>query len=137
MFLEKWLNWARHILKVKRLLLNQRQKDLYFLLDKKPTLKLENKLILYKTLLMPIWSCGIRMWEASNPSKLQKIPSFQSITFWSIHRHHIQIPRECLRSRLLPTIQTSSEILIQIISPEIHLARHLTQRRHKSKQTTK
>jgi hypothetical protein len=79
MHLDKRLSWAHHIRK-KRLLLNQRRRNLYFLLNQKSKINLKNKLNLYKLLLVPIWSYGIQEWEAAKPSNPQKIQSFQTKT---------------------------------------------------------
>jgi len=79
LILDKRLTWAEHI-KLKRLQLNLRQKSLYPLLGKHSKLNLKNKLLLYKTLLKPIWAYGIQLWGAAKKSNIYKMQTFQSIS---------------------------------------------------------
>ncbi|KAF0770796.1 ribosome biogenesis protein TSR3 isoform X1 [Aphis craccivora] len=45
----------------------------------KSNMNLSNRLLLYKSLLQPIWSYGIALWGTAKPSNLRTIQAFQSI----------------------------------------------------------
>jgi hypothetical protein len=79
LILDQRLTWADHI-KSKRVLLNARRKSLSYLIDKHSKLNIKTKLLLYKTLLMPIWTYCIQLWGAAKKSNINKIQTFQSIT---------------------------------------------------------
>jgi hypothetical protein len=51
---------------------------MYWLLNRKAKLSLENKLIIYKHILKPIWTHGIELWVCSKPSNIKILQSFQS-----------------------------------------------------------
>ena len=53
LILDQRLTWAHHI-KSKRILLNARRKSLSYLIGKHSQLNIKSKLLIYKTLLMPI-----------------------------------------------------------------------------------
>lgn len=57
---DKRPTWVEHI-KQKKLLLNSIRKSLFTILGKHSKLGSKNKLLLYKTLLKPIWSYGIKL----------------------------------------------------------------------------
>jgi len=75
--IDKRLTWNTHA-KIKRLTLKQRFLQLYRLLGRNSTLKHETKLILYKTLLRPIWTYGLELWGSTKPSNIYRIQSIQS-----------------------------------------------------------
>jgi hypothetical protein len=53
---------------------------MYWLLNRKSKLSLENKLIIYKHKLKPIWIYGIELWGCSKPPNTKILQSFQSKT---------------------------------------------------------
>ncbi|VVC31114.1 Reverse transcriptase domain [Cinara cedri] len=75
--LDKRLTWALHI-KQKRFLLNARRRALFPLIGRQAKTDLKTKLLLYKTLLKPIWLYGIQLWGAVKKSNTYKIQAFQS-----------------------------------------------------------
>ena len=75
--LDSRLTWSDHI-KSKRLVLNQRLKILYRLLCPRSPLSLRLKLLLYKSLLRPIWTYGIQLFGAAKKSNLSVLQRFQS-----------------------------------------------------------
>jgi len=104
LLLDKRLTWAEHI-KQKRLLLNSRRKSLYPLLGKQSKLNLKNKLLLYKTLLKPIWAYGIQLWGTAKKSNIYKMQTFQSITLRIITNAPFYVTNHTLHSDLgLPTV---------------------------------
>lgn len=75
--LDKKLTWGPH-LKEKRKSVNNRLHLLRPLLNSK--ISLQNKLIIYKTIIRPVWSYGIAIWGPAKPSNIRPIQAFQSIS---------------------------------------------------------
>lgn len=107
LILDKRLTWAEHI-KQKRILLNSRRKCLYPLLGKHSKLNLKNKLLLYKTLLKPIWAYGIQLWGSTKKSNINKIQTFQSISLRIITNAPFYVSNHTLHSDL--GLQTVAEV---------------------------
>lgn len=57
---------------------------MYWLLGPKSQLSLENKILLYKTILKPIWTYGIQLWGTASNSNIEILQRFQSKTLRSI-----------------------------------------------------
>jgi hypothetical protein len=53
---------------------------MYWLLGRKSQLSLSNKLLLYKTILKPIWTYGIQLWGTASTSSIEIRERFQSKT---------------------------------------------------------
>jgi hypothetical protein len=51
-----------------------------WLFGKKSQLTLENKIIIYKAIIKPIWTYGIELWGCSKPSNTKILQTFQSKT---------------------------------------------------------
>jgi hypothetical protein len=51
---------------------------MYRLLGRKSQLSLSNKLLLYKTILKPIWTYGIQLWGTASTSNIEILERFQS-----------------------------------------------------------
>jgi hypothetical protein len=51
---------------------------MYWLLGRKSQLLSSNKLLLYKTILKPIWTYGIRLWGTASTSNTEILERFQS-----------------------------------------------------------
>ena len=47
---------------MKRKQIELKVKELYWLLGRKLQLSIENKLLIYKTIIKPIWTYGIEIW---------------------------------------------------------------------------
>lgn len=75
--LDKKLTWKKHIIN-KRKELELKMRKMYWLLGKKSTLSLENKILLYKAIIKPIWTYGIELWGCSSKSNVNIIQRFQS-----------------------------------------------------------
>jgi hypothetical protein len=73
------LTWQAHI-KAKCQHLNLRVKKYYWLIGRTSQLSVENKLLLYKTILKPMWTHGIELWGCSKPSNTKILQTFQSKT---------------------------------------------------------
>lgn len=77
--LDRRLTWKEHI-KAKRTQLNYRTKKMYWLLGSKSELSLENKVLLYKAILKPIWTYCIQLWGTASNSNIEIIQRYQSKT---------------------------------------------------------
>jgi len=111
LFLDQRLTWADHI-KKKKILLNSRRKSLQFLLGKHSKLNLKTKLLLYKTLLMPIWTYGIQLWGAAKKSNTNKIQTFQSTTLRIITNAPFYVSNHTLHTDLkINTIEETAKII--------------------------
>jgi hypothetical protein len=77
--LDRRLTWQAHI-KAKRQQLNLRVKRYFWLLGPHSQLSVANKLLLYKTILRPVWTYGIELWGCSKPSNTKILQAFQSKT---------------------------------------------------------
>jgi hypothetical protein len=53
---------------------------MYWFLGTKSSLSLENKLLLYKVIIKPIWTYGIQLWGCSSKSNVNIIQRFQTKT---------------------------------------------------------
>lgn len=75
--MDRRLTWKKHIF-TKRKALSQQLRKLYWLMTRKSKLSLENKLLLYKCILKPIWSYGVELWGTAANSNIEIIQRFQS-----------------------------------------------------------
>ena len=75
--LDKKLSWEPH-LRIKRNILTSRLKQLYRLVNRNSKLPISSKLLLYKSLLKPIWTYGIQIFGTAKNSHIKKIQVFQS-----------------------------------------------------------
>lgn len=75
--LDRRLTWRTHIFN-KRKLLGKKFSQMYWLLGRNSALTTDNKLLLYKTILQPIWKYGIPLWGTASKSNLEIIQRFQN-----------------------------------------------------------
>lgn len=81
--LDRGLTWKKHV-QAKRTQLNLKFSKMYWLLGRNSRLSVENKLIIYKSILKPVWVYGIQLWGTTSNSNLQVIQRFQSKTLRTI-----------------------------------------------------
>ena len=79
MYLDRRLTWKNHI-KAKRDHLDIKTKRMYWLLGQNSELSLENKVLLYKAILKPVWTYGIQLWGTSSNSNIEILQRCQSKT---------------------------------------------------------
>lgn len=61
MHLDIWLTWKHHVCKkVEQIRLKTRQ--MYWLIGCRSQLNLHNEMLIYKTIIKPIWTYGIQLW---------------------------------------------------------------------------
>ena len=75
--LDQRLTWHTHI-RAKRRQLDIKFRQMHWLLGRHSKLSLNNKLLLYKVVLKPIWSYGVQLWGCAKPTRLKIIQRFQS-----------------------------------------------------------
>lgn len=77
MHLDRRLTWHKHIF-TKRKQLGIKFTKMYWLIGKKSQLNLENKLLIYKSILKPVWTYGIQLWGVASNSNIEILQRFQS-----------------------------------------------------------
>jgi len=77
LFLDRRLTWNHHT-KQKRLELKRRYSLLYRLIGRNSSMSLNNKVLIYKTLLSPLWTYGLEVWGSTKASNMKRIQSLQS-----------------------------------------------------------
>lgn len=77
MHLDRRLTWKTHINK-KREQINIQFRKLYWLLNKKSKLNTTTKILIYKTVLKPIWTYGLQLWASAKKSNLAIIQRTQT-----------------------------------------------------------
>lgn len=81
--LDRKLNWRKHIF-TKRKALGLQHRKMFCLLGRNSKLSTENKLLLYKSILKPIWTYGIQLWGTAASSNIEILQRFQSKILRSI-----------------------------------------------------
>jgi hypothetical protein len=75
--LDRRLTWHTHIF-AKRKQLGLSLTKMYWLLGRKSKLSTNNKLLIYKVTLKPIWTYGIQLWGTTSNSDIVILERFQS-----------------------------------------------------------
>ena len=75
--LDRKLTWRKHIT-TKRKQLDLKLRNLYWIIGRKSQLSLENKLLVYKVILKPVWTYGIQLWGTASNSNREILERFQS-----------------------------------------------------------
>lgn len=75
--LDRRLTWKAHV-KAKRAELDARFKSLYWLLGPHSRLHLENKLLVYQSIIKPVWTYGIQIWCTASKSNMAIIQRAQN-----------------------------------------------------------
>jgi len=74
--LDRKLTWRKHTSTKRKLDLKLRK--LYWITGRKLQLSLENKLLVYKAILKPIWTYGVQLWGSASNSNIEILEIFQS-----------------------------------------------------------
>lgn len=103
--LDSKLTWKTHIWN-KRKQLGLKLHKMYWLINRKSKLSLENKVLLYKSMIKPIWSYGIQLWSSTANSNIEILERFQSKTLRIIVDAPWYMPNEIIRRDLhIPSIK--------------------------------
>ena len=116
MHLDKRLTWKDHIWS-KRKQLNLKIRKMYWLIGRKSKLSMENKILLYKCILKPVWTYGIQLWGAASYSNIQIIERFQNKTLRTLLDAPWFVPNEIIRKDL--HIKTVTEEI------DVHVNRYI------------
>ncbi|MGR0202193.1 hypothetical protein [Klebsiella pneumoniae] len=81
--LDAKLKWKEHV-KKKKEELNIKLRKMYWLLGRGSQLTIENKLLIYKQVLRPVWTYGIQLWGCTKKTNLNIIQTFQNKVLRSI-----------------------------------------------------
>jgi hypothetical protein len=73
--LDRKLTWKKHIT-TKRKQLNVKFSKTYWLLGRRSQLTIENKLLLHKATLKPIWTYGAELWGTASNSNIEILQRF-------------------------------------------------------------
>jgi len=97
-------------------------------------MRISNKLLLYKTLLQPIWSYGIALWGTVKPSNTRTIQIFQAICLRKIANAPYYITNITLHNDLqIPTIrQRATTYYLRLHSKMEHHSNTLIVQLHSS-----
>ncbi|GBP11166.1 Probable RNA-directed DNA polymerase from transposon X-element [Eumeta japonica] len=77
MIIDSKLLWKDHISQKKNEL-NNRFRQLFWLLGRQSKLSTQNKLLIYKTIIAPIWKYGVEIWGTASTTNLKIIQRVQS-----------------------------------------------------------
>jgi hypothetical protein len=75
-YLYNHLTWKEHIKKRKHI--DLKIKRMYWLIGRNSKLSLENKMLLYKTIIKQIWTYGVEIWGCASKSNISIIQRSQS-----------------------------------------------------------
>jgi len=85
--LDRRLTWQKHIF-TKRKQLGLQLHRVYWFIGRKSKLSLENKLLIYRTILKPIRTYGIPLWGTASNSNIKILQRFQNKVLISIVNLH-------------------------------------------------
>jgi hypothetical protein len=94
--LDRRLTWHKHIF-VERKQPGITLTKMYWLLGRKSKLSTNNKLLLYKAKLKPIWTYGIQLWGTASTSNIEILESSQSKTSYVIVDAPWYVPNTVIR----------------------------------------
>jgi hypothetical protein len=97
--LDRRLTWHNHIF-TKRKQLGISLTKMYWLLGRKSNLSTNNKLLIYKAILKPIWTYGIQLWGTTSNSNIESLERFQSKVLQLIGNAPWYVPNSVFRKDL-------------------------------------
>jgi hypothetical protein len=110
MHLDNKLTWREHIIH-KRKQLDLKTRKILWLLGRTSPLSLENKLLIYKTTLKPVWTYGIELWGCANKTNVAIIQRYQSKVLRIITHAPWYVSNQTLHTDLrMPYVTTVREI---------------------------
>jgi len=74
--LDRTLTWRKHIT-TNRKQLDRKLRKLYWIIGRKSQLSLAKKLLMHKTILKPVWTCGVQLWGSAANSNREILERFQ------------------------------------------------------------
>ena len=105
MTLDRRLTWKQHILD-KSKQLRDKLKKFYWLIGRRSNLSTQKKITLYKTVIKPVWTCGIQLWGAASNSNIEILQRFRSKTLRSLINVPWYVTNETIHRVLrIPTVK--------------------------------
>ena len=101
--LEALKTWRKHVT-TKRKHLDLQLRKLYWIIGRKSQLSLENKLLVYKAILKPIWTYGVQLWGKASNSNMDIPERLQSQVLRIISDAPWYVPNTMI-GRVLPVRQ--------------------------------
>jgi hypothetical protein len=102
---ERRLTWHTHIF-AKRKQLGLSLTKIYWLLGRKSKPSTNNKLLIYKAILKPIWTYGIQLWGTTSNSNIEILERFQSKVLRLIVNAPWYLPNSVIRKvHGIPTVK--------------------------------
>ena len=98
-YLDRRLTWQKHIF-TKRKQLGLQFHRMYWIIERKSKLPLETKMLIYKTILKPIWTYGIPLWGTANKSNIEILQRFQNKILISIVNAPRYVPNTVIHTDL-------------------------------------
>jgi len=103
--LDRRLTWQQHIFN-KRKQLGLKLTQMNWLMGRRSQLSIENKLLLYKAILKPIWTYGIQIWGTASHSNIEILQRFQNKVLRKIVDAPWYVPNKLIQNDLkIPSIQ--------------------------------
>jgi len=103
--IDRRLTWQKHI-STKRKQLGLQLHRMYCFIGRKSKLSLENKLLIYKTILKPIWTYGILLWGTASNYSIEILQIFQNKVLRTIVNAPRYVPNTILHTDLqIPTVK--------------------------------
>jgi hypothetical protein len=102
--------------------MDQKTKELNWLLGKKSYLTIDNKLLIYKTVIKPIWTYGIGLWGCASKTNIAIIQRAQSKILHSIanapwYVSNLTLHKDLKTPYVTETIRENSTTLQQTSKP--------------------
>ena len=120
--LDKRLTWKKHI-QTKRKALEMQLNKYKSLLNPRSPLSLENKLLIYKFIIKPIWTYGIQLWGTASNSNIEILQRFQSKVLRKITHSPWFVTNNRLHADLkIPTVK--EEIHFRMLSYKSRIEIH-------------
>lgn len=122
LYLDNKLKWHTHI-KTKRKALDLQIHKMHFLIGSNSKLCLENKLLIYKCIIKPIWTYGIQLWGTASNTTIKVLQQFQSKTLRKITGAPYFVTNKRLHEELnMKTVQ--EEIVHQLQNYKLRIESH-------------
>jgi hypothetical protein len=86
-----------------------KSKGLYWVIGRKSPASLESKVLLYKTIIKPIWTYGIEIWGCASQSHIAKMQRSQSKILWMITNVPWYVTNQTLHDDL--TVQFIKDVI--------------------------
>lgn len=120
--MDKRLTWRNH-LSAKKKEAQIRFSQLSWLINRHSKLSLNNKVLLYKAIIRPIWSYGIQLWGSASKSNIEILRRFESKCIRRLANAPWYVTNDTLRRDLkIPTIY--EEITQRSTTYQERLAKH-------------